>query len=64
MTPDGYEICPACGHHTSAAVAGHCTVIVPEFSGDNWTLPYCNCDCYKAIHGISLSEKIFGKKES
>jgi hypothetical protein len=59
MTPDGYEICPACGHHTSAAVAGICTVMVP----DNGTLPYCNCDCYKAIHGVSLFEKIFGRKK-
>lgn len=60
MTPDGYHVCPECGHHTSAAVAGCCTVILPVFSGggDLVRLGYCGCDCYKALHGVSLMEKI------
>jgi hypothetical protein len=60
---DGYDMCPACGHHTSAAVAGHCTVIKPVFyEGGGFELTYCNCDCYKALHGISLMDKIFGPR--
>lgn len=51
QTPDGYHICPGCGHHTSA-FAGRCTLIDPQ------TLAYCGCDCYKAIHGESLHDKI------
>lgn len=63
--PDGYAICPACGHHTSAAVAGHCTVIVPTAGGEDehaagYTFRYCNCDCYLAIHGVTLQEVIAG----
>jgi len=60
-TAGGYDMCPDCGHHTSAAVAGRCTVILPVFDGDEFIrLRYCDCDCYKALHGISLMDKIFG----
>ncbi len=60
--PDGYAICPECGHHTSAAVAGRCTVFIPNpHAGPQEPLArYCDCDCYKALHGISLMDKIFG----
>lgn len=53
-TPDGYDICPKCSHHTSAAVAGSCTVILPE------TLNYCGCDCYTVITGHSLMDEQCG----
>ncbi len=61
-TADGYDMCPECGHHTSACVAGRCTVMLPVFGpGDSFGgLRYCDCDCYKALHGISLMDKIFG----
>jgi hypothetical protein len=59
-TPDGYDMCPECGHHTSAAVGGHCTALVPLFAdGEFDGVRYCNCDCYKALHGVSLMDKIF-----
>lgn len=63
MTPDGYDICPSCEHHTSA-FCGRCTVIIPVLDGEGNVLSadYCGCDCYKALHGISLAEKIFGEK--
>jgi hypothetical protein len=57
-SPDGYDICPACGHNTCQAVAGICTVMRPEYFFTFSGSPYCNCDCYKAIHGISLTEEI------
>ena len=59
-TPDGYDMCPECGHNTSACLAGICTVIIPAkmIAGD--LMPYCNCDCYRALHGISLMDKAFG----
>lgn len=62
MTPDGYNVCPECGHHTSA-FCGSCTVIVPSFSaaGDLVRLGYCGCDCYRALYGVSLTDKIFGR---
>lgn len=60
-TPDGYDMCPDCRHHTSA-FCGSCTAIVPlsSESGDLMALERCGCDCYKALHGVSLMEKIFG----
>ena len=59
---DGYDMCPDCGHHTSAAVAGICTVFIPDPDARQGEplARYCNCDCYKALHGISLMDKIFG----
>ena len=59
-TADGYDTCPECGHHTSACIAGRCTVILPVFDGDDFSLRYCDCDCHKALHGVSLTGKIFG----
>lgn len=63
VAPDGYDICPECGHHTSAAVAGHCTVIIPTVAGEDeqgagYAFRYCNCDCYLALHGESLIDVI------
>lgn len=43
-----YPMCGACGHHTSAVVAEHCTVMVPDIYGDgpgNFSLGYCGCRC-------------------
>jgi len=61
-TPDGYDMCPSCGHHTSA-FAGSCTVMVPLFNqaGDLVSIDYCGCDCYKALHGRSLLDGLFGE---
>lgn len=64
VAPDGYATCPQCGHHTSGAVAGRCTVLIPLFAdGEFDGVRYCNCDCYKALHGISLMEKVFGGRD-
>jgi hypothetical protein len=35
-------------------------VILPVFEGDDFSLNYCDCDCYKVLHGVSLMDKIFG----
>jgi hypothetical protein len=58
-TPDGYDMCPECGHHTSA-FCGSCTVMMPVFNerGAFLRLEYCGCDCYKALHGVPLLEKV------
>jgi hypothetical protein len=34
---------------------------VLDGEGNVLSADYCNCDCYKALHGISLMEKIFGR---
>jgi len=60
LTPDGYWMCKDCGHNTSAAIAGRCTVFVPCAPGDSVMARYCDCDCYKARYGMSLFEKTFG----
>lgn len=62
-TPDGYHICPECGHHTSSAQGGHCTVIIPTADGEDekaagYAFRYCNCDCYLALHGETLQDVI------
>ena len=60
-TADSYDMCPECGHHTSA-FCGSCTVMMPVFGdgGDLLRVGYCGCDCYEALHGTSLMDKIFG----
>jgi len=59
MTPDGYDLCPRCGHHTSACVAGQCTVVVPYPEGDPRGMAgYCGCNCYEALHGESFHDMI------
>lgn len=59
ITPDGYAVCPACGHHTSAYCGG-CTVIIPEFDADGKPagLGYCGCDCIVKLGGKSLFDTI------
>jgi hypothetical protein len=57
-TPDGYDMCPSCGHHTSACVGGCCTAFV---LGSGGMPEYCRCDCYKVLHGVSLFEQTWGK---
>lgn len=63
-TPDGYHMCPGCGHHTSA-YAGGCTVFVPLDDQDGMPFRYCGCDCRKVITGKSLidvvAEALWGK---
>jgi len=61
-TPDGYRMCPRCGHHTSA-FCGACTVIVPvpgAFGDDGFpnAFGYCGCDCMEATEGRSLADVI------
>lgn len=58
QAPDGYAICPECGHHTSACVAGRCTVMEPVIVGDLYRILTCNHDCYTTLHGHSLDEEI------
>ena len=58
-TPDGYDMCPECGHHTSACVAGRCSVFVLDTDGG---IGYCMCDCWKELHGRSLMEEIFSQE--
>jgi hypothetical protein len=57
-SPDGYGICPSCRHNTCQALAGRCTVMNAEFFFTFMGSPYCDCDCYKALHGISLPDRI------
>lgn len=40
-----HPVCGTCGHHTSAAVAGRCTVFVPLPEGAPAFARYCNCRC-------------------
>jgi hypothetical protein len=51
------RMCPECGHHTSACLAGRCTAFVAAPAGDplGRLAVYCNCDCVKAITGTSLA---------
>jgi len=49
---DGYAMCPACGHHTSA-YCGRCTAFVVE---EDDSVHYCGCDCVVATGGRSLAE--------
>lgn len=52
---DGYAVCPACGHHTSA-YCGSCTAFVLDAPD---AIPhYCGCDCVVAMGGKSLSETL------
>lgn len=53
-TPDGYWMCAACGHHTSA-YCGRCTALVLEADG---RVGYCGCDCRVAAGGKPLTEVI------
>jgi hypothetical protein len=48
--------CPACGHRTSAAIAGRCTVIVPGPTGGPM-IQACGCNCYKALTGKDMHEE-------
>ena len=51
---DGYAVCPACGHHTSA-YCGSCTAFTVQPDG---RFGYCGCDCVVAMGGRSLSETL------
>lgn len=50
--------CPACGHHLSAAVGGSCSVFVPLPPGGEAHAGFCGCDCYRAVHGESLNDRL------
>ena len=47
-------MCPGCGHHTSQALGGCCTVLVPDSAGRVGT---CGCDCARAATGESLHQQ-------
>lgn len=47
-------VCPVCGHHTSQAVGGVCTVFVPGTDPDGPPAEFCGCDCYKAATGRTM----------
>jgi hypothetical protein len=49
--------CPACGHHTSAAVAGRCSTFVPG-PADGPLAVYCGCNCYQALTGRDLHDDL------
>lgn len=59
--PDGYAVCPSCGHHTSA-FCGSCTFMIPVVDGDGYIVgvTYCGCDCIVALGGKSLQETVRG----
>lgn len=42
-----YPTCSLCGHHTSAVVAGQCTVFVPLPPEADRLADYCNCRCLR-----------------
>jgi hypothetical protein len=43
---ESYPTCSSCGHHTSAVLAGQCTVFVPcDPVADGAWARYCNCRC-------------------